>query len=451
MLFFIKKYFTQGHERSVTIKRNIVFLVIYKGANLAISFFMVPLMLGYLSPSKYGVWVTLTSIIGWFAFFDIGLGNGLRNKFVESKASGDQLLTRTYVSTTYAVIFVIACLLFFFFLLINPFLHWQTILNTDELAESELSFFAMIIVFFFSARFVMDLLSTIITADQKPAGSSLIGLISNLLSFVGIAFLAHYVSSDIVLAGSVLSGIPVIVLFISSIILFSTQYRSIAPSMKFVKLKYLRSLSTLGIQFFIIQISSIVIVATSNVIISQLFGPSEVTPFNIAQRYFGLATMSFAILLTPFWSAFTEAFQKNDTAWIRNIVNKLVLIWVMLFICVVIMIIAAPVVYKIWIGPSVIIDVQINILVALSALLSSWNNIFVFFINGVGKIRMQLYIAVFIGLFNIPMAIYLGEYLHMGVPGIIIANCICLAIGAIWAPIQFKKILSGTATGLWNK
>ena len=38
----------------------------------------------------YGL--TLSSIIGWFAFFDIGFGNGLRNKFAEAIAKGDHQL-----------------------------------------------------------------------------------------------------------------------------------------------------------------------------------------------------------------------------------------------------------------------------------------------------------------------------------------------------------------------
>jgi hypothetical protein len=56
---------------------------------------------------KYGSWLTLRSIILWFAFFDIGLGNGLRNKFTEAKAPGNLERTRIYISTAYGLLILI--------------------------------------------------------------------------------------------------------------------------------------------------------------------------------------------------------------------------------------------------------------------------------------------------------------------------------------------------------
>ncbi len=49
----------------------------------------------------------LSSIVGWFSFFDIGLTQGLRNKFAEAKAKGDDELAQVYVSTTYAILAMI--------------------------------------------------------------------------------------------------------------------------------------------------------------------------------------------------------------------------------------------------------------------------------------------------------------------------------------------------------
>ena len=56
---------------------------------MAIGLVLVPLTINYLNPTKYGIWITLSSVIGWFSFFDIGLGNGLRNRFAEAIANND--------------------------------------------------------------------------------------------------------------------------------------------------------------------------------------------------------------------------------------------------------------------------------------------------------------------------------------------------------------------------
>ena len=79
----------KGHERTVKAKKNIVASFVIKGLNIAIGLILVPLTINYLNPTKYGIWITLSSVIGWFSFFDIGLGNGLRNRFAEAIAVGD--------------------------------------------------------------------------------------------------------------------------------------------------------------------------------------------------------------------------------------------------------------------------------------------------------------------------------------------------------------------------
>ena len=84
---------------------------------------MIPLALNYLNPTKYGVWLILSSLIAWVNFFDIGLGNGLRNKLAEALASQEFVRARTYVSTTYAILTIIISLLLisFFFYTIQDF------------------------------------------------------------------------------------------------------------------------------------------------------------------------------------------------------------------------------------------------------------------------------------------------------------------------------------------
>lgn len=426
-------------------------MAVLKGFSMLVTFFMVPLMLHYLAPVKYGIWVTLTSIIGWFSFFDIGLGNGLRNRFVEAYAQGNVSLARTYVSTTYAILGIISALLFLLFLSSNHFLDWQAILNTNEIPSQELSYLAIIVFFFFCTRFVGDLISIVLTADQKPAASSFLSFLGNIISFLALYALTKFSSGNLLLAGTILSGLPVLILLIGSLVLYGTRYRAVAPSFSFVKFNFAKSLTSLGLQFFIIQISAIILFTTSNIIISQLFGPESVTPYNISQRYFGLASMSFTIILTPFWSAFTEAFQKNDYAWIQYTTNKLIKSWGILFLCITGMVLLAPHVYKIWLHNDIEIPRAINLLVALFALINCWNSIFANFINGVGKIRLQVISSIFVGVVNVPLSLFLAKNMSLGLSGVLLSNCLCLAVGSIWAPLQYKKIVTRKAYGIWNK
>ena len=100
-------FFTKGHARTLRAKKNIAASFLIKGASIVIGLMLVPLTINYLEPTKYGIWITLSSIIGWFGFFDIGLGHGLRNRFAEALAKGKHELARSYVSTTYAILSLI--------------------------------------------------------------------------------------------------------------------------------------------------------------------------------------------------------------------------------------------------------------------------------------------------------------------------------------------------------
>ena len=120
----LQAYFSRGHARTVQAKINITGTFFLKGLGILLSLIIVPMTITYLSPERYGVWIALSSIIGWLSFFDIGFGNGLRNKFVEAIARGDKELAKIYVSTTYAILAIIITLVWAVTAIATFFVDW---------------------------------------------------------------------------------------------------------------------------------------------------------------------------------------------------------------------------------------------------------------------------------------------------------------------------------------
>jgi Na+-driven multidrug efflux pump len=87
---------------------------------------------------------------------------------------------------------------------------------------------------------------------------------------------------------------------------------------------------------------------------------------------------------------------------------------------------------------------------ALFVLLITFNMIYVNFINGVGKIKLQLVTALISMTINIPLSIYFGKYLGWGSPGVILATCFCMGYSVILRPIQYFKIINNSAKGIWD-
>ena len=446
---YIINFFIKGHPRSLKAKKNIVASFLIKGFSIAISLVLVPLTINYINSSRYGIWLTLSSIVGWLSFFDIGFGFGLRNKFAEALAENKEELAKIYVSTTYAILSIIIGVVLVAFFIVNPFLNWTKILNTTPELAGELSILALIVFVFFCLRFIFQLLSTVLAANQEPAKGSFIELMGSMASLLLIFILTKTTSGSLIYLGAILSFTPVFVLIVSSFWFYRNDYKKFAPSFKFIKFKYAKDLMSLGLKFFIIQIAALVLFNTDNIIIIQLFGSKFVTTYNVSFKLFSIVVMVFNIIATPLWSAFTEAYTKNDLDWIKGTIKTLEKIWLFLILFTIILLLVSPFLFKLWLGDKVQVPFVLSVAMSSYVIVSIWQTIHVFFLNGIGKVKLQLYLVLFSSLINIPMAIFLGR--KFGLVGITITSTILFAIMGIVFSIQTRKILNNTATKIWNE
>ncbi len=442
--------FFSGHQRSVKAKKNILSSFVFKGISIIISLLLVPLTIDYLNPTKYGIWITLMSVIAWFNFFDIGLGNGLRNKFATAKAEEKDDLARTYISTTYAIVSIISVALFIIFFIVNQFLDWGKILNTStDLVELEKLVFIVFSVF--CLQFIIKLINVVFIADQRPAMSGLINTIGSLFSLITVIILMKTTQGSLLYLGASFSIINLVVPLLAGVWFFNTSYKKYKPSLKHVDFSHLKELMSLGLRFFVMQGAALVVFMTDNIIISQISGPQDVTPYNIAYKYFGIVTMIFTIITTPLWSAYTEAYVKKDFTWIRQITKKVYQLWGVVFVGLLLMLLLSNYAYHIWIGDKVIVPFLLSSIMALWVLISTSTMVFSNFLSGISKIKLSLWHSVFVTIANIPLSIYFAKNLGMGSAGVILASVICIFPRAIFQPIQYWKIINEKATGIWNQ
>src|SRR5690606_3817547 len=117
---------------------------------------------------------------------------------------------------------------------------------------------------------------------------------------------------NLILLGTIISAIPVLLFLVVSITSFNSRYKKLKPTIKEIDLKVSNGLVSLGAKFFVLQISYLVAYTTSNILITQFYGPAEVTIYNIAYKYFYIPVMVYSIILSPIWSAVTDAYFKSD-------------------------------------------------------------------------------------------------------------------------------------------
>lgn len=439
-----------GHQRSTKAKKNIVSSILIKGANILLNLFYVPILLDYLGQEEYGVWLTISSVVAWLGFFDIGLGNGLRNKLSVALAENNKILARKYVSTTYAVLSIIAIILILIFSAIAWFVDWGTIFNTTKIPPDTLIKVVLIVFNAFFLRFVFQIIGTILLADQRPAINNVFNLITNVITLAIILILMQFSKTGTLLEFSfILSVVPILVFFIASIILFRKFYRYLSPSFKNVDFSLTSDLLNLGVKFFIIQMADIIMFTSTNFLISSFINPGEVVIYNIAYKLFIVSTMLFSIVLTPMWSAITDAYAQDDFEWIKRSVRKIQKLGFIMIIGVVLLLLVSPFVYKIWIGDRVNIPFAVSAVVALSAILNLTFSIYITFQNGIGKIKTVMYISVIQAFIYIPFAYLLSKFYHMGIVGIVLAGAIITIPTRIQQVMLYYRVVNKKELGKW--
>lgn len=444
---------TRGHERSVKAKKNIIGSLLIKGISICISLIMVPVTLNYINPSQYGIWLTLSSMVAWISFFDIGFTQGLRNKFAEAKAHGDNQLARIYISTAYYFLGIIFLLVWLILLIINQFINWHILINTPENLEGEISRLSIIIISYFCFQFVFRIINTILIADQNPAKASMLDVFGQLISLVIIFALTKYTSGSLLKLALAIGIAPTLVLFLANIVLFNNQYHEYRPSIRLAKKEYAKDIMSLGLKFFVLQISSIVQFQTVSFFIAHYFDTVQVTSYNIAYKYFFTLQMGFMILITPLWSGATDAYNSGDSEWIKNVVKKYLLILLPFIVLGVVMLIFAKPVYDFWLGKNVVnIRFNISLLCYIFFSVGMFGSIFIFVINGIGALKVQLITSIITTIGFVVLTILLIKQLHFGVEAILISSIISNVYAFIIAPFQYYQIfIKKSKSRIWYR
>lgn len=438
----LKGFFSKGSARTLAAKKNVLGSFLVKVISMAISFVIVPLTINYINPTQYGIWLTLTSMVGWVSLFDVGLTQGLRNKFAEALAKNDVHLARIYVSTTYFYISILFVVVWAILLFVNSFVDWSSLINIPIRMDAEIRMLTSIIITYFCLQFIFQVIKTILISDQKPAKASLIDLIGQAASLVIIWLLTKFTEGSLIYLGLGIGVMPVIILIIANIYLFSTSYKNFVPNFKLVQRKYRNKLMGLGLKFFILQLAAMIQYSTTLFLIARYFDPVDVTAYNIAFKYFLILQAIYMIILSPLWSSSTDAYFSGDYDWIIRAVKKYLLILIPFAALGFIMLIFADQFYDFWLGKGVVeIDYKISLFSFLFFLTGMFASIFVNVINGIGALRVQFYVSIVTSIGFIALSLVFIQVFNLGVWSIILASIISNLYGYFIAPIQLYKIL----------
>ena len=447
----IRKKFIGTDSRSKKMYKNTVAMIGIRGVSMILTLISAPIMLHHVDRADYGVLLTLTSIVGWVGYMDVGLGNGLRNKLPEFLAKGDFHSAKKIVSSCYVTLAIYVALIIVIFLIVSPFIDWLGVLNSPTSDAGEIRGLTNVVFIAFCIQFLFGLINSILFAYQMPAFQSLFTFVGQFVALIALVIQVYVFDVTSVLQiGAVNSIIPPLVLFLGSIGLFRTKLKDIAPSFKLFEFKSVGSILSLGLKFFVLQMITIVLFQANSIIIARVVSPEAVVEYNLAFKYVSLLTMIFTIVITPVWSATTDAYVRKDFEWINKTLSFSRKVCIASVFIGVLMVLASKFVYGMWLGRgSIDISYSTTGLIFLYISFEMLYKVYGTIINGTGKVFAQMILTGIIAIIYIPLAIFLANL--CGLSGVLIANTIVFALNYVWSKLQCNKLINQTATGIWNK
>ena len=407
-----------------------------KPVSLVISLIYTPILLSYLGDERYGLWATLLSIINWVNYFDVGIGNGLRNLLSKEIADKKELDAQKSVSTAYIILSGISSILLILLLVSVAFVNWNGIFSTeiDMRAPVAISFTLIII------NFVLSLINTLLYALQKSERIAICNCIAQLINLFGLIALKQFTTSSLI-AISILFGASSMIVHVTNSLTLYRKYGFLRPKFKYFSKEKIASICSVGMKFFVIQIMSIFIFTVDNLLISHFIGPESVTPFSITHKVFNTAYSVFAAFMVPFWSRATVAFKNHDIPWLKSSIRKTGLMCAVFIAGYILLAVLFKPIVSVWLGKDLNYEPGLILVMCAFFCLFSLLCVECQFINGSGKINVQLISYVVIGIANIPLSIFMGVHMNMGTVGVRLATTILIFFEVIILGFNLLSII----------
>ncbi len=439
--------------RDTKLKVSLIANLSIKFISIVINFTLVPLLLTFLGVEKYGIWLTIYALVGWLTMFDLGLGNGLKLKLTEAFSKKKYREAKKLITTAYVLIGSISLVLILLFWTSKYFVHWELLLGLSKKQNLDISKAVSILAISFFIILIIKLISEIFSSLQLPFIDDLAKALSQFIFLGFLLFFINYSVDPSLSNVAILAITPLILIyFLLSVYFFIIKAPSLKISINYYSKDLANSILSPGVGFFVIQISSIILYSTDNLLIANLISPTAVTTYNIAYRFFGLPFMIFSLFIATHWVSFIDALTKGDEMWIKNKLRLFNYLFLLLVVAYVIAYFLYDVLVPLWIrNDKVKTDFLLNKAMIFYYLISSYATIYIYVVNASGKIAIQKYLYIIIAVINIPLSILFVKFFNLGSAGVIIASAICLLLLLVFIPIQSSKLINRTAKGIWNK
>jgi O-antigen/teichoic acid export membrane protein len=398
---------------------------------VAITLVTIPLLLSYLGRERFGLWLTLTSIIAMLGPLDLGIGNGLTTLISRANGRDDRLEIRALVSSGIAISLAVAVLLGAVIAIAYPITPWAALTNVGSpVAISEAGPAAAALAICFALGIPLGLVSRIHQGFQEGYIANAWVVVGNLLA-LALLVLALLSGAGLPLLVLAIAGGPLVAAGLNGAVLFFRQRPWLRPGLTRVDQRRARILLGTGGLFVVLQLSLVVGYQSDNVVIAQMLGAEAVPAYAVPMKLFMLAPTLLSFALAPLWPAYGEAMARRDAPWVSRALRRSIALALAINVPVALVLLAfAPAILQLWVGEAISPSPILLLTLTVWAILNSLNGPLSMLLVGSNAMRFAAVTSVLMAVANITISIVLVG--RLGIVGAI--------IGSITAQVVFILI-----------
>lgn len=311
----------RSKERYRRIALTSITAIFAKGIGILTALVSVPLTIHYLGTERYGLWMTISSVIAILGFADLGIGNGLLNAVSEADGKDNRDAARRAVSSAFFILTAVSVFLLALLFSLYSFIPWQRVFNvTSDVAVRESGPAAALLITVFMINMPLGIVQRVQMGYQEGFRNHLWAIAGVLFGFIGLLGVVYFKAGLpwLVLA---VSGGPTLVMLINWIREFVWLKPWLFPHLQAFNWETGRKIISTGVLFLILQIFAIIGNSSDNIVIAQVLGASAVASFAVTQKIFSIVLIV-QVFSIPMWPAFGEALARSDYSWARRTLTR---------------------------------------------------------------------------------------------------------------------------------
>jgi O-antigen/teichoic acid export membrane protein len=389
-----------------------------KGLSLLTLLVSVPLTLHYLGAERFGMWMTISSVITMLTFADLGIGNALLNMVSEANGKDDPELANRFVSSAFFTLAGVSAGLAVLFALAYPLVAWSRVFNvTSERAIAESGPAVAVFAACFFVSLPLNIAPRVHLGYQNGVINDIWSGIGNVIGLIGV-LIVICLRGGLPWLVAAFSGGPIVATFMNGFLLFVFQRPWLCPKPHDFSTECVRRLFGLGSMFLLIQISISLGFLSDNIIVAHEISANAVAQYAVPQRLFGFVSILIGLLLAPLWPAYGEAVARGDHAWVRRTLHRSLKYAVLVSGAVAAgFVIFGHGIVQFWVGRSINPSLIMLIGFGIWTVISSAGSAVAIFLNGAGFLRFEVSLSLVMAVVAFGLKISLAR--SFGVSGVI--------------------------------